>query len=91
MSTNSATRPIFAVQTEGEAKRITVLETKGDQLDNLDTAYKRNVLAFLSDHFAWDDATPAGELELVQNNGETVEGTLILMSEWKAKLPEYLK
>ena len=32
---------IFAVQTEGEAKRITVLETKGDQLDNLDTAYKR--------------------------------------------------
>lgn len=82
---------IFAVQTEGDAKKITVLETKGDQLDNLDTAYKRDVLAFLSDHFAWDDATPAGELELVQNNGETVEGTLILMSEWKAKLPEHLK
>jgi len=82
---------IFAVQTEGEAKRITVLETKGDQLDNLDTAYKRDVLGFLSDHFAWDNVTPAGELELVQNNGETVQGTLILMSEWKAKLPEYLK
>jgi type III restriction enzyme len=82
---------IFAVQTEGAAKRITVLETKGDQLDNLDTAYKRDVLGFLSDHFAWDDVTPAGELELVQNNGETVQGTLILMSEWKAKLPEYLK
>jgi len=82
---------IFAVQTEGAAKRITVLETKGDQLDNLDTAYKRDVLGFLSDHFAWDDATPAGELELVQNNGETVQGTLILMSEWKAKLPDYLK
>jgi len=82
---------IFAVQTEGATKRITVLETKGDQLDNLDTAYKRDVLGFLSGHFAWDDATPAGELELVQNNGETVQGTLILMSEWKAKLPEYLK
>jgi len=39
---------IFAVQSEGEAKRITVLETKGDQLDNLDTAYKREVLDFLS-------------------------------------------
>jgi len=49
------------------------------------------VLGFLSDHFAWDNVTPAGELELVQNNGETVQGTLILMSEWKAKLPEYLK
>lgn len=80
---------IFAVQRDGEAKRITVLETKGDQLDNLDTAYKREALAFLSDHFEWDDATPVGELELV-NNGETVEGTLILMSEWKAKLPAYL-
>ncbi|GGB29431.1 DEAD/DEAH box helicase [Allosediminivita pacifica] len=82
---------IFAVQTTGEAKKITVLETKGDQLDNLDTAYKRDVLDFLSGHFAWDDATPAGELELVKNNGETVEGTLILMSDWKTKLPEYLK
>jgi type III restriction enzyme len=80
---------IFAVQREGQAKRITVLETKGDQLDNLDTAYKREALTFLSDHFRWDETTPVGELELV-NNGETVEGTLILMSEWKAKLPAYL-
>ncbi|MBD0864239.1 MAG: DEAD/DEAH box helicase family protein [Rhodobacteraceae bacterium] len=81
---------IFAVQTAGQAKRITLLETKGDQLDNLDTAYKRNVLGFLSDNFAWDSFIPAGQLELVQNNGETVEGTLILMSEWRAKLPQYL-
>lgn len=80
---------IFAVQRDGESRRITVLETKGDQLDNLDTAYKREALAFLSDHFEWDEATPVGELELV-NNGETVEGTLILMSEWKAKLPAHL-
>lgn len=81
---------IFAVQGEGDGKRITVLETKGDQLDNLDTAYKRDVLAFLSDNFAWDEQIPAGQLELVNNNGETVEGTLILMSEWREKLPEYL-
>lgn len=82
---------IFAVQAAGSGKRITVLETKGDQLDNLDTAYKREVLTFLSGNFAWDDAVPAGELELVKNNGETVEGTLILMSDWKAKLPGQLK
>jgi type III restriction enzyme len=68
-----------------------VLETKGDQIDNLDTAYKREVLSFLSDNFAWDDYVPAGELELVKNDGGTVRGTLILVSEWKAKLPEYLK
>jgi type III restriction enzyme len=82
---------IFAVQTTGQAKRITLLETKGDQLDNLDTAYKRSVLGFLSENFVWDSFIPAGQLELVQNNGETVDGTLILMSEWRAKLPEYLK
>jgi type III restriction enzyme len=81
---------IFAVQGEGSTKRITVLETKGDQLDNLDTAYKREVLTFLSDNFAWDEYVPAGELELVKNDGESVHGTLILTSEWKAKLPLFL-
>ena len=81
---------IFAVQTDGTANRITVLETKGDHLDNLDTAYKRDVMFFLSDNFSWDDCTPAGELELVKNDGDNVQCTLILMSEWKTKLPEFL-
>ena len=81
---------IFSVQVEGAANRLTVLETKGDQLDNLDTAYKRELLAFLSDNFSWDDYTPAGKLELVQSNGETVQCVLILMSEWEAQLPGYL-
>ncbi|GAN81511.1 hypothetical protein [Acidocella aminolytica] len=80
---------IFTVQRDGESKRITVLETKGDPLDNLDTAYKREALSFLSEHFQWDETTPVGELELV-NDGETVEGTLILMSGWQAKLPAHL-
>ena len=78
---------IFSVRGKG----VTVLETKGDHLDNLDTAYKREVLSFLSDNFGWNDFTPAGELELIQSNGETVQGTLILMSEWRTKLPEYLR
>jgi type III restriction enzyme len=81
---------VFAVQHDGKARRITVLETKGDQLDNLDTDYKRKTLSFLSDHFKWDDTKPVGELELVKNEGEIVEGALVLMSEWKAKLPKYL-
>ena len=81
---------IFAVRTDRAASRITILETKGDQLDNLDTAYKREVLAFLSSSFAWEDCTPAGELELVSTKGRTVQCTLILMSEWKTKLPGFL-
>ena len=81
---------VFAVRGSGKDQRITVLETKGDQLDNLDTAYKREVLSFLSNNFKWDDVTPVGELELIKNSGETVRCTLILMSEWKTKLPTYL-
>ena len=80
---------IFAVKQQDGLKRVTALEMKGDQLDNLDTAYKRDALTFLSAHFRWDDVTPVGELELV-NEGEVVEGALILMSEWRSKLPEYL-
>ena len=81
---------IFAVRADDDAGRITVLETKGDYLDNLDTAYKRDVLSFLSSSFAWDDCTPAGELELVTEMGETVQCELILMSEWRTKLPQFL-
>ncbi len=82
---------IFAVSRKDGASRITVLETKGDQLDNLDTAYKREVLTFMSKNFNWDSTVAAGTLELVKKTGETVDMTLILMSEWKAKLPTYLK
>ena len=81
---------VIAVTGAGKPQRISVLETKDDQLDNLDTAYKREVLDYMSRHFKWSDATLAGELELVKNNGETVSCTLILMSEWKAKVPGYL-
>ena len=52
---------------------------------------KRDVLNVLSENFAWDATAPAGTLELVQENGETVECALVLMSEWQTKLPGYLK
>ena len=82
---------IFAATENNGSRQITVLETKGDQLDNADTAYKREFLSVLSDNFAWDNTTASGELELVSNTGETISCTLILMSEWKAKLPKYLQ
>ena len=82
---------IFAFKDNGKASRITVLETKGDHLDNLDTEYKRKLLNFLSDNFEWNKETRVGELELVQENGDIVQCELILMSEWKTKLPQYLR
>jgi type III restriction enzyme len=49
------------------------------------------VLDFLPGHFRWDDTASVGELELVKSKGETVRGTLILMSEWRTKLPDFLQ
>jgi type III restriction enzyme len=78
---------IFAVKRSDGSTRIALLETKGDQLDNLDTAYKRGVLNLVSDAFSWDASIPAGQLALVTNAGETVVCNLILMSEVPTKLP----
>lgn len=80
---------IFAVRREEETERIVILETKGDQLDNLDTAYKREALSFLSDRFSWDDTVQVGELELVRDSSN-VSATLVLVSEWRNKLPALL-
>ena len=81
---------IFAVERSEKSRRIVVLETKGDQLDNLDTAYKRDVIEFLSANFSSDTTVPAGTLELIKETGESVECALILMSQWRADLPAYL-
>lgn len=81
---------IFAVRADGDVGRIVVLETKGDFLDNLDTDYKRKVFSFLSSNFGWDDSTRAGDLELVVDDGQVVQCALILMSEWRTKLPHLL-
>ena len=81
---------IFAIQRGDGSSRVTVLETKGDQLDNLDTDYKRRVLGLMAENFAWDNSLPAGQLALVKDTGETVSCELILMSEIPTKLPTYL-
>ncbi len=81
---------IFAATRGDGTRRITVLETKGDHLDNGDTAYKREVMSTLSDNFDWERSKPTGQLELVTDSGEVVECTLILMSDWPTELPNYL-
>ncbi|NOR61898.1 MAG: hypothetical protein GQ535_05295 [Rhodobacteraceae bacterium] len=81
---------IFAAMEKNGTRQVTILETKGDQLDNADTAYKRERLSVLSDSFAWDKTVSSSELELVSDTGESVACTLILMGGWNAKLPEYL-
>jgi type III restriction enzyme len=77
---------IFATGGNAGAGRIVVMETKGDHLQNPDTDYKRAVMDFLTQNFAWDQAVPAGQLQIAMT-GETVECALVLMEEVPTKLP----
>jgi type III restriction enzyme len=77
---------IFATGGKAGAGRIVVLETKGDHLQNPDTDYKRDVLDFLTQNFSWDQAVPAGQLQIAMT-GETVECALVLMEDIPARLP----
>lgn len=82
---------VFAASTSGGNKRLVALETKGDQLaGNLDTAYKERVLDVLTSGFAWDHNAPAGQMQLVNDDGSVVECALVLMSDIDAKLPDLI-
>lgn len=78
---------IFAVND----KRVVVIETKGDQLDgNLDTKYKKKLLQTINDNFKVERVKKAGELELVFDDSTTLSCDVLLMSEWKTKVHDYL-
>lgn len=80
---------IFAVQKGDKTRRIVALETKGDHLQNPDTDYKKDVMAYLSENFDWQNAVEAGQLEL-ENTGDVVECELILMQDIDTRLPSLL-
>lgn len=80
---------IFATGSNAAGGRIVVMETKGDHLQNPDTDYKRNVLNFLTESFRWDQAVPAGQLQIA-TTGETVECALVLMQDVSAELPKLI-
>lgn len=79
---------IFAVTRQDKGTRFVALETKGEQLDNPDTAYKREVLKLVSAHFGFDDTPASGTLELVRPDGETMECHLVLMQDIPSELPK---
>jgi type III restriction enzyme len=82
---------IFALQ-HGKAKehtRLLVLEMKGEHLSgNAKTEYVKKVLSVMSE--AYTDLPKVGELELIEKGRTTIQCDLVLMSEWKTKLPEYM-
>ena len=80
---------IFATGGNAGAGRVVVMETKGDHLQNPDTDYKRDVMNFLSQNFAWDQTVTAGQLQMTMT-GETVECALVLMEEVPVQLPRLI-
>ncbi|MDE2821536.1 MAG: DEAD/DEAH box helicase family protein [Chloroflexota bacterium] len=82
---------IFATPLNNDSRCITVLETKGDHLDNPDTAYKRDLLRFLSDNFLHQYQSNIGAVELIRDEGDVVRCDLVLMSDWRSELARMLR
>lgn len=82
---------IFALQPEkkNEQDRLLVLEMKGEHLSgNTKTEYVKKVLQMVSE--AYTIIPKVGELELIDKGGTIVHCDLVLMSEWKTKLPKFM-
>jgi type III restriction enzyme len=80
---------LFAAIKDGDGQRLVALESKGDQLDNLDTAYKRALLEKLSNAYAAHASATAGELNIESETPE-YQAALILFSDMDADLPKLL-
>lgn len=82
---------IFAVQHGEKNNKLVVLEMKGKHLEgNDDTKYKRSVLKLMNEVFSVEQVEHVGELELVVEDGTALECDLVLMPEWRTRLPRFL-
>jgi len=82
---------IFASQREQGGARMVVLEMKGKHLaGNDDTEYKAAVLRLMTEAFAVEQASRVGDLEMVVEDGRTVECDLVLMPDWATRLPTFI-
>ncbi|MBH2018028.1 MAG: DEAD/DEAH box helicase family protein [Burkholderiales bacterium] len=79
---------IFAVQHGELDSKLVVLEMKGIHLSgNPDTVYKQSVLQLMTEAFSVEKVPRVGELELVVEDGTRMACDLVLMTEWKTRLP----
>ena len=81
---------IFAVQHGDADPKVVVLEMKGQHLaGNPDTEYKQSVLQLLTEAFAVEKVPRVGELEFAVQDGTRMACDLVLMTEWKTRLPKF--
>lgn len=82
---------IFASLQNGTGNRMVVLEVKGKHLaGNDDTTYKQSVLQLMTEAFSIAHVARVGELEMVVEDGTSLVCDLVLMPEWKTKLPTFI-
>nr|WP_298931369.1 DEAD/DEAH box helicase family protein [uncultured Erythrobacter sp.] len=81
---------VFAALKDGDGQRLVALESKGDQLDNIDTAYKRALLERLTRAYGNQSSEAKGKLEL---KGETpdYEAAVVLFSDMEARLQSLIE
>lgn len=76
--------PDFLLRLSGDGERLLVLETKGKQLDNEDSRFKRELMEALQN--AYQQPT-AGEVELFDESPEAIRFTMLMQEEdWKPTL-----
>lgn len=76
--------PDFLIRLSGDRKRLLVLETKGKQLDNEDTAFKRELMEMLG--AAYRQPSP-GEVELFDDSPDSVRFRMLMQeADWKPTL-----
>ncbi len=79
--------PDFLIKLETDKAGIATiqfLETKGNHLDNSDSAYKQKVFEYITE-FANQDIKPVGEMKFV-NSTEKLAFNMVFESEWKNEL-----
>lgn len=76
--------PDFLMRLSGDGARVLVLETKGKQLDNDDTSFKRDLMAALGS--AYTKPSP-GEVELFDDSPDVIKFRMLMQEkDWRQEL-----
>lgn len=77
--------PDFLIHLDGGGGRLLVLETKGKQLDNQDTQFKRELFEALES--AYTNGRDVGEMELVEEAPESMRFRILMQDEaWEPEI-----
>jgi type III restriction enzyme len=80
---------VLAALRDADGERLVALESKGDQLDNLDTDYKRKLLAQLTEAYGKQYPAKPDPLGL-ESATPDYRAAVVLFSDWKAEVPELI-